>query len=263
MLRVRGFTQDDAHIFCTSDQLADEIVEVLNLVDQMMKTFGYTYHPCLATRPEKSLGTEEGWKEATQALTEALERRSLRYDIDPGGGVFYGPKIDIKLWDALGRQWQGPTIQVDFNLPERFAVQYTASDGARHQVVMVHRTVLGSMERFIGGLIEHYAGAFPLWLAPTQVVILTITDRQIIYGKQVEERLRRCDIRVESDFQNEKLGHKIREAQIAKVPYMAVVGDRELASETVSLRTRQGKNLGPISLEDLVDKLCREVESKQ
>lgn len=262
MLRVRGFTQDDAHIFCTSEQLADEIAEVLDLVDRMMSTFGYTYRPYLATRPEKSLGTEEGWQKATQALIEALDRRSLRYDIDPGGGVFYGPKIDIKLWDALEREWQGPTIQVDFNLPQRFDVHYTGSDGARHPVVMVHRTVLGSMERFIGGLIEHYAGAFPLWLAPTQIVIQTITDRQIEYGKRVEEQLKRSDIRVETDFQNEKIGHKIREAQLAKVPYMAVVGDREVASETVSLRTRQGKDLGPISLENLVDKLCREIESK-
>ena len=263
MLRVRGFTQDDAHIFCTPEQMADEIAGVLGLVDVMMKTFGYSYHSYLATRPEKSLGSEELWQRAIHALAEALERHSMRYNIDPGGGVFYGPKIDIKLWDALGREWQGPTIQVDFNLPERFNILYTGPDGARHHAVMIHRTVLGSMERFIGGLIEHYAGAFPLWLAPSQVVILTITSRQIECGKKVEEQLKKCDIRVETDFRNEKIGYKIREAQLAKIPYMAVIGGREMTSDTVSIRTRQGKDMGPIKLESLVEKLHREIEAKQ
>jgi len=262
MLRVRGFTQDDSHIFCPPERLADEILGVLDLIEYMMEVFGYQYQLFLATRPERSIGTDEAWERATQALKEALHKKNMEYKIDPGGGVFYGPKIDVKLLDALGRAWQGPTIQVDFNLPERFDITYVGSDGNRHRVVMIHRTVLGSMERFIGGLIEHYGGAFPLWIAPVQVIIITITDRHIEYGEKVARALREKDIRVETDFRNELISYKIREAQLAKIPYMAVVGDRELEQGTVSLRTRKKRELMTLTIEDLVGKIKREIEEK-
>lgn len=262
MLRVRGFTQDDSHIFCHPEQLPAEILQVLDLVDFMMSTFGFDYHAYLATRPEKSIGGEEAWAKATTALREALSKREIDYKIDPGGGVFYGPKIDIKLLDALGREWQGPTIQVDFNLPERFDINYVGPDGNRHRVVMIHRTVLGSMERFIGTLIEHYAGVFPLWLAPVQVLVLTITERHIEYGERVLQDLRNNDIRAEADFRNELIGYKIREGQLAKTPYMAVIGDREIANGTVSVRTRKKKELTTLRVEDLISKMKKEIADK-
>jgi threonyl-tRNA synthetase len=262
MLRVRGFTQDDSHIFCPPEKLASEIMGVLDLVDFMMNIFGFEYHAYLATRPDKSIGTEEAWTKATQALRDALHQKGIEYKIDQGGGVFYGPKIDIKLLDALGRAWQGPTIQVDFNLPERFDITYIGADGNRHKVVMIHRTVLGSLERFIGGLIEHYAGAFPLWIAPVQVIVITITEKHIEYGDRVVQELINNDIRAEADFRNEMVGYKIREAQLAKIPYMAVVGDREKEQGTVSLRSRKKKELITLSLEDLVNKLKKEIEDK-
>ncbi len=244
MLRVRGFTQDDSHIFCTQEQLADEVAGILDLVDFMMDAFHYDYVVQLATRPEKSLGTDEEWEWSTQALVTALEKRNQAYTIDEGGGVFYAPKIDVKLLDALGRQWQGPTIQVDLNLPKRFNVTYVGPDGEKHETVMVHRTVLGSMERFIGGLLEHYAGAFPVWLAPVQAIVLPITDAHHPYAGRVAERLRGAGLRVELDARNEKVNLKIREAIGRKIPYMLIVGDREAQSESLSVRTREEGDVG-------------------
>jgi len=263
LLRVRGFTQDDAHIFCTPEQLADEVLGVLELVDVMMSAFGYTYRLFLATRPEKYLGTEAEWEAATNALRAALERRGLPYEVDEGGGVFYAPKIDVKLRDAIGREWQGPTIQVDLNLPKRFGVTYVGPDNREHEAVMIHRTVLGSMERFIGGLVEHYAGAFPLWLAPEQVRVLPISDAFTDYARDVANRLRAEGFRVATDASNEKIGARIRTATLDKVPYMVIVGGREAAAGTVALRHRKDGDRGSLSLAELVDLLRREMAEKR
>lgn len=250
LARVRGFTQDDAHIFCRPDQLEGEIVGVLEFTRFMMETFGFKeYEIYLSTRPEKYAGNLEVWAEATQRLENALVSLNLPFEVDPGEGVFYGPKIDIKLRDALGRTWQGPTIQVDFNLPERFQVTYAGEDGQPHPVVMIHRTVLGSMERFLACLIEHYAGAFPLWLAPVQAVIIPIADRHIDYAREIESILKAVGLRVQVDSRSERMNMKIRDAQVQKVPYMLVVGDAEASSLSVSIRLRNGDNLGIQSLE--------------
>ncbi|MBI2849379.1 MAG: threonine--tRNA ligase [Chloroflexi bacterium] len=244
LTRVRGFTQDDAHIFCRPDQLEGEILEVIELARFMMHTFGFQeYEVRLSTRPEKYAGTIEVWEEATSSLERALKKASLPYTVDPGEGVFYGPKIDVKLKDALGRLWQGPTIQVDFNLPQRFEVTYIGEDGEEHLAVMIHRAVLGSMERFIGCLIEHYGGAFPLWLAPVQAVLIPIADRHLEYARQLESRLRQAGLRVTVDDRSERMNLKIRTAQLQKIPYMLVVGDREAAREEVSIRLRTGEDL--------------------
>lgn len=253
MLRVRGFTQDDAHIFCTPEQLKEEILGVLNLADFMMKSFQYEYRVYLATRPERHKGSKDLWDLATRSLEMALGEFGRGYDLDPGGGVFYGPKIDITLIDALGRGWQGPTIQVDFNFPESFNIEYVGKDGNRHQVVMIHRTVLGSMERFVGGLIEHYGGAFPLWLAPVQATVMTITDRSRGYAEEVAAHLKEADFRVAEDVRNEKLGLKIREAQLQKIPYMLIVGEREMATRTISPRKLGGQQLESMAIHRLVD----------
>jgi threonyl-tRNA synthetase len=253
MFRVRGFTQDDAHIFCTPDQLKAEILGVLNLADFMMRTFDYQYKIYLATRPEKFKGSAGLWDRATRSLEMALTEFGGGFQIDSGGGVFYGPKIDIKLIDALGREWQGTTIQVDFNFPESFNLQYVGKDGNRHQVVMIHRTVLGSMERFVGGLIEHYAGAFPLWLAPVQATVMTITDVSRTYAEEVADQLKKADFRVTEDFRNEKLGLKIREAQLEKIPYMLVIGEREMSARTVAPRKLGGQQLDGMPLDRLID----------
>ncbi len=258
MFRVRGFTQDDAHIFCTPEQLKDEILGVLDLADFMMKTFRYDYRAYLATRPEKYKGSQRIWERATGSLEAALKEFGRDYDIDPGGGVFYGPKIDIKLIDALGREWQGPTIQVDFNFPDSFNIEYVGKDGNRHQAVMIHRTVLGSMERFVGGLIEHYGGAFPLWLAPSQAAVMTITDRNRPYAEEVVARLKEADFRVEKDFRNEKLGLKIREAQLRKIPYMLVIGDKEVSDQTVSPRKLGGGQVETMTVDRLIDVMKKE-----
>jgi threonyl-tRNA synthetase len=248
--RVRGFTQDDAHIFCRFDQLEDEVVQVVDLARFMMKTFGFeSYQAFLATRPEGYAGTEQLWEEATEILKRALARLNMDYEIDSGGGVFYGPKIDIKLKDALGRLWQGPTTQVDFNLPQRFDVNYIGEDSKEHRVAMVHRTVLGSMERFLASLIEHYAGAFPPWLSPLQVMIIPVADRHIDYARKIEAELRSECVRVKVDARSERMNLKIREAQLDKVPYMLVVGDKEVGSATLSVRLRSGEQLPPLSLE--------------
>lgn len=250
MLRVRGFTQDDAHIFCRPDQLIEEVKSVVELADYFAQVFGYEYEVDVATRPEKSIGSDENWDRATEALMQAVRELGLDYQVDPGGGAFYGPKIDIKLLDSLGRGWQGPTIQVDFNLADRFDINYVAEDGERHRVVMVHRTVLGSMERFIGGLIEHYGGAFPVWLAPVQAVVIPIADRHLEYANEVANRARQSGIRIEVDSGSDRMQAKIRAAQVQKIPYMLVVGDREAEAQSASVRLRTEENLGAQPVDD-------------
>ena len=267
MLRVRGFTQDDAHIFCTPEQAEDEVIDVIDLARFMLETFGYEkFEIELSVHdPEnfnKYAGTREDWAASEEALKRALETREIPYKRIEGEAAFYGPKIDIKMFDALGRGWQGPTIQFDFNLPKRFNLRYVGSDGERHLVVMIHRTVLGSMERFVGGLIEHYAGAFPTWLAPVQAKIMTITDAQIPFGKKVAQNLRDAGYCVESDFRNEKIGKKIREAQLAKVPYMLVIGAREMESGQVALRVRGKGDVGVLALEEVMSQIRSDVESR-
>ncbi|HEY9787458.1 MAG TPA: threonine--tRNA ligase [Candidatus Obscuribacterales bacterium] len=263
MLRVRGFTQDDSHIFCTPEQLEAEITGVLDLIDSLMTTFGYTYKAYLATRPEKYLGTIEKWDFATRALEAAARARGLAYEIDEGGGAFYAPKIDIKLYDAIGREWQGPTVQVDLSLPTRFNVTYVGQDGSKHEAIMVHRAVLGSLERFCGGLIEHYAGAFPLWLAPLQAVILPIADRHNDHANYIEQLLRENGFRVKLDNRSETINYRIREAQTEQVPYMLVVGDKEVEADGVAVRHRRAGDLGIMKVEDLLNKLKEEVKTKQ
>jgi threonyl-tRNA synthetase len=252
LLRVRGFTQDDAHILCRPDQLNDEICAIIDFVDDVMKVFGFEYEMELSTRPEKSIGSDEDWEKATQALLQALKGKGLTFEINEGEGAFYGPKIDVKLKDALSRQWQCATIQVDFAMPERFELTYVGSDGERHKPAMLHRVILGAMERFIGVLIEHYAGAFPVWLAPVQAIVLTVTDRHIPYAEKVYRQLIQKGIRVEMDFRNEKLGFKIREAQIQKIPYMLVIGDREEKEGTLSPRKRSGETMKSMRAEDFI-----------
>lgn len=261
LLRVRGFTQDDAHILCTPEQLDAEIKGVLAFVSDVMAIFGFEYEMELSTRPEKSIGSDEDWERATTALQAALEDSGRPFEVNEGDGAFYGPKIDIKLRDALDRRWQCATIQCDFTLPERFDLTYIAADGERKRPVMVHRVILGAIERFIGVLIEHYAGNFPLWLSPVQGVLLTVTDSQVPYARQVYSQLREAGIRVQHDFRNEKLGFKIREAQLQKVPYMIVIGDKEVETETVTPRYRDGNNLPAMSVAELVNFLEQEVKS--
>jgi threonyl-tRNA synthetase len=261
LLRVRGFTQDDAHILCRPDQLNDEIFAIIEFVDDVMKIFGFEYEMELSTRPEKSIGADEDWERATQALLQTLKMKNLPYDVNEGEGAFYGPKIDVKLKDALNRRWQCATIQVDFAMPERFDLSYVGSDGERHRPVMLHRVILGAMERFIGVLIEHYAGAFPVWLAPTQAVLVTVTDRQIPYAEGVYKQLIQKGVRVEKDFRNEKLGFKIREAQVQKIPYMLVIGDREVNEGTISPRKRSGETLKSMTVEDFIKQIESEYPS--
>ncbi len=263
MLRVRGFTQDDAHIFCTPDQLVDELIGVLDLTEYMLKTFGFDdYKVELSVRdpqnPGKYAGSDENWQYAEEALVEALKHKGLPYKRMEGEAVFYGPKIDTKLIDSLGRGWQGPTTQFDFNLPSRFDVNYIGEDGKKHHVYMVHRTVLGSMERFVGALIEQYAGAFPLWLAPVQVKVLSIGDRHLDYATQVASALRKERFRVEIDSRDEKVGQKIRVAQLEQVPYMVIIGDKEVSGQTVSLRHRRKGDLGSLTIEQVICQLLDE-----
>jgi threonyl-tRNA synthetase len=253
MLRVRGFTQDDAHIFCRPDQIIDELKGVMDLVQFFLEVFGYEFEIYVATRPEKAIGSDENWEQAQNALMQAVEEMGLDYEIDPGGGAFYGPKIDVKLLDSLGRGWQGPTIQVDFNLPERFDVNYIGEDGQEHRVVMVHRTVLGSMERFVGGLIEHYAGAFPVWLAPVQAVVIPIADRHQEFALDVRRRLRAQGIRCDVDLRGDRMQSKIRDAQLLKVPYMLVVGDREAEAGAVAVRLRTNENFGTLGVDEFAE----------
>ena len=254
LLRVRGFTQDDAHILCTPDQLNGEIKDILDFVRDVMKIFDFPYELEISTRPETgSIGSDEDWNRATRALRQALEESGLAFQINEGEGAFYGPKIDVKLKDALGREWQCATVQVDFAMPDRFELSYIGADGEKHRPVMVHRVILGAMERFIGVLIEHFAGAFPTWLAPVQVILLTVTDPQIPYGEKIYQHLLQAGIRVEKDFRNEKLGLKIREAELQKIPYMVVLGDREVKQNLLSPRGRSGKNLAAMPVEGFIN----------
>jgi len=257
LMRVRGFTQDDAHIFCTPAQLQDEISKTIDFAFDMIRKFGFEdFKVFLSTRPDSFVGTEENWKSATLALEEAMKAKGIEYEVDPGAGVFYGPKIDVKLKDAIGRFWQGPTIQVDFNNPERFDLNYIGEDGAHHRPVMIHRVVLGSVERFMGVLTEHYAGAFPFWMAPVQVVVLPIADKHNEYVRNVADRLRERDIRVETDERREKIGLKIREAQLQKVPYMLVVGDKEVEAGSVAVRSREKGDLGTSTIDEFLAGVC-------
>jgi threonyl-tRNA synthetase len=263
LARVRGFTQDDAHIFCRPDQVEEELMGVLNLVQFMMSSFGFgEYELLLSTRPEKYAGTVSMWEEATGSLKSVLEKLGLRYEVDPGEGVFYGPKIDIKLRDAVGHVWQGPTIQVDFNLPQRFDVCYIGEDGLEHNVVMIHRTVLGSMERFLACLTEHYGGAFPVWLSPVQAIIIPIADRHIDYARKIEDDFRDEGIRVRIDDRSERMNLKIREAQLEKVPYMLIIGDKEMDSSSASLRLKSGKDLGLETLVEVKSRIKTAIEAK-
>ena len=263
LLRVRGFTQDDAHIFCRPDQLESEIVGVIEFVLYMLRTFGFEeYDVYLSTRPDKYVGTLENWDKSTKALGSALEKVGLDFEIDPGEGVFYGPKIDIKIKDAIGRSWQCTTVQVDFNLPERFDISYKGEDNQDHQPIMIHRALLGSLERFIGCLIEHYAGAFPLWLSPVQVEIIPIADRHLDYATEIAGRITDVGMRVEVDDRKETVNRKIRDAQLQKIPYMLVVGDREVESKMAALRLRDGRDLGARSLDELLSTLKKEDDSR-
>ena len=260
LMRVRGFTQDDAHIMCSRDQLDSETKRVLEFVLSMLRRFGFAdYEIYLSTRPEHSVGEDDVWEQATEALRAALDEQGLAYQIDEGGGAFYGPKIDVKIKDAIGRVWQCSTIQVDFNEPERFDLTYVGQDNAHHRPIMIHRALLGSMERFMGVLIEHYAGAFPLWLAPVQGLVIPIADRHVEYANKVADDLRVEGLRVEVDDRNEKTGYKIREAQLHKIPYMLVVGDREQEAGAVAVRSRSKGDLGAVSVGDLIRQLKKEL----
>ena len=261
--RVRGFTQDDAHIFCRFDQLEDEVVRVLDLALFMIDTFGFeSYQVLLSTRPQKYAGTIQVWEEATKTLSQALTRRGVAYVIDPGEGVFYGPKIDIEFKTAQGRGWQGTTIQVDFNLPQRFNVTYIGEDGQEHLVAMVHRTVLGSMERFLASLIEYYRGAFPVWLAPVQVMVIPVADRHLDYAHKLEAEFRSEGVRVKVDDRSERVNLKIRRAQLDKIPYMLVVGDKEVASSTVSVRLHNSEQLSSLSVESFKETISRVITNR-
>ena len=264
LLRVRGFTQDDAHIFCRPDQLQDEIRRCLDFTMFILNTFGFSeYEIYLSTRPEKFVGTVENWELATDALKTALEDSGLSYEIDPGEGVFYGPKIDIKIKDVLDRAWQCTTIQVDFNEPERFDITYRGQDGNDHRPIMIHRALMGSLERFFGTLIEHYGGAFPVWLSPVQVKILPITDRHNDYAYQVAEQLKAANIRAEVDDRNEKIGFKIREGETQKIPYMLIVGDKEVESQNVSVRKRKKGDVGSVDIDKFKKEILEEIAQKK
>ncbi len=263
LLRVRCFTQDDAHIFMTPSQIKDEIKGVVKLIDDVYSLFGFTYSVELSTRPENSMGSDEDWELATDALKSALDDLNLDYVINEGDGAFYGPKIDFHLHDAIGRTWQCGTIQLDFQLPLRFELEYTGEDGAKHRPIMIHRVVYGSIERFMGILIEHFAGAFPLWLAPEQVRILPITDRANEYANKILEELKRNNIRATVDSRNEKIGYKIREAVSFKLPYQIIVGDEEIANQTISIRGRGNENKSGLKLSEFVERLQNEIKTKK
>ena len=263
LLRVRGMTQDDAHIFCRPDQVEDEVNGVLDLTFHLLRSFGFDeFEIMLSTRPEKAVGEDERWEFATDSLRRTLEGRGIEYGIDDGGGAFYGPKIDIHIKDAIGRLWQCTTVQFDFNLPERFGISYIGDDGQEHQPYMIHRALLGSIERFMGVLIEHYGGAFPSWIAPIQATVIPIADRHIEYAEKVQTELREAGIRVNVDGRNERMNAKIREAQVQKIPYMLVVGDREAEAEAAAVRLRSGENLGATPVSEIVSLILAEVESK-
>lgn len=262
LMRVRNFTQDDAHIYMTPDQIKDEVLGVIRLADYIYKLFGFKYHVELSTRPDNSMGSDEDWENATNSLREALEAAALPYKVNEGDGAFYGPKIDFHLQDAIGRTWQCGTIQLDFQMPERFDLTYIGADGEKHRPVMVHRTIFGSIERFIGILTEHFAGAFPVWLAPVQVKIMNITDNQMEYVKQIRDRLMDEEIRVEIDTRNEKIGYKIREAQLEKIPYMLVVGDKEAQNGEVAVRDRKQGDMGVMNVDAFIEMIKSKLKDK-
>ena len=262
LMRVRCFTQDDAHIFMLPEQIKNEIIGVIELIDDFYKVFGFKYHVELSTKPENAMGAEEDWNMATGELQKALEERGLNYIVNPGDGAFYGPKIDFHLEDSLGRTWQCGTIQLDFQMPDKFKLTYVGEDGQKHQPVMIHRVVFGSIERFIGILIEHYAGAFPVWLSPVQVKIIPITDRQVEHAKKLEQEFKELNIRVETDSRSEKVNYKIREAQNQKIPYMLIIGDKEIQSNSVAVRHRTKGDLGAIPTGDFIKTLQEEIDNK-
>ena len=262
LMRVRCFTQDDAHIFCTPDQLMDEIFGVINLIDSVYKVFGFEYDLELSTRPEDSMGSDEDWEAATNALRQALDSLDRPYKINEGDGAFYGPKIDFHLHDCIGRTWQCGTIQVDFQMPERFDITYMVADGEKHRPIMLHRVAFGSIERFIGILIEQFAGAFPLWLAPVQVEVIPVSERHLEYAAKVRDQMRAAGLRCELDTRNEKMGYKIREAQMMKIPYMLVVGDKEIENNTVAVRSRAGGDLGVMEPDAFLAKAKEEIDTK-
>ncbi|MBN2190172.1 MAG: threonine--tRNA ligase [Candidatus Aureabacteria bacterium] len=264
LIRVRGFTQDDAHIFCLDSQLESEIMNIIDFVMHILSTFGFkNYDVCLSTRPEKYVGSAENWDKATGALKKALEKKKIPYEVDAGEGVFYGPKIDIKIKDVMKRAHQCSTIQVDFNLPERFDVKYIGEDGKEHRPIMIHRALMGSLERFFGVLIEHYGGAFPLWLAPVQVEIITVSDKHNEYALKIKDVFCRNGLRANFNIRNEKMGAKIREAQMQKTPYMVIVGDSEVEKNLISFRARSGEKQNDIGLDDFIGKLKEEIKNKK
>ena len=263
LLRVRGMTQDDAHIFCRPDQVADEVNGVLDLTFFLLSSFGFSdYDVMLSTMPEKAVGEDDQWELATESLRKTLVERGIDYQMDEGGGAFYGPKIDIHIRDAIGRLWQITTVQFDFNLPERFGLTYIGEDGKEHRPYMVHRALLGTMERFMGVLIEHYAGAFPVWLAPVQAVVIPIADRHVEYAQKVKARLEASNVRVDVDDGNDRMNAKIRNAQLQKIPYMLVVGDREIEASAAAVRLRSGNDLGALPVDEIVARIAGEVETK-
>lgn len=261
LFRVRCFTQDDAHIFCLPSQIEEEIVNLMQLINKVYSIFGFTYDIELSTRPEDSMGADEVWEMAENALKNALESQNMKYTINEGDGAFYGPKIDFHIKDCLGRSWQCGTIQLDFQMPERFDLTYVAEGGEKERPVMLHRVVFGSIERFIGILIEHYAGAFPLWLSPVQAKIITISDSQVEYAKEVEQKLKKLGYRVELDDRNEKLGYKIREARLEKVPYMLVIGDKEVEAVKVAVKSRTGEDKGVMNIDELTSMFEEEIKN--
>lgn len=261
LFRVRCFTQDDAHIFCLPEQIESEIIDLMHLINQVYSLFGFTYTVELSTRPEDSMGSDEDWTTAENALRKALEHENMEYVINEGDGAFYGPKIDFHIKDSLGRDWQCGTIQLDFQMPERFDLNYIGQDGEKHRPVMLHRVVFGSIERFIGVLIEHYAGAFPTWLAPVQVKILTISDKQKEYADELVKQFMKEGIRAELDDREEKIGYKIREAQLQKIPYMLIVGDKEVEANAVGVRSRKDGDIGAMSVEDFINKIEEEIKT--
>ncbi|HJL80799.1 MAG TPA: threonine--tRNA ligase, partial [Gammaproteobacteria bacterium] len=262
LMRVRGFTQDDSHIFCSEEQIEQEISEILGLAINMLNKFTFKeFEIHLATRPEKYVGSEEIWDKATEALIKALDEKGLNYELDEGGGAFYGPKIDIKIKDAIGRLWQCSTIQLDFNLPERFDMRYIGNDGKKYYPIMIHRALLGSVERFFGILVEHFAGKFPLWLAPIQVSVLPINEKQHDYARSVHEIMKKNGLRVEIDLRNEKIGSKIRDHTLNKVPYMIVLGDREVCDQEITIRTQKGDDLGNMKMKDFLETVAEEIKN--
>ncbi|MBE6525207.1 MAG: threonine--tRNA ligase [Thermoplasmata archaeon] len=262
LMRVRCFTQDDSHIFMTRDQITDEIKAVVRLIDEVYSMFGFKYHVELSTRPEDSMGSDEDWEDATNGLREALEDLNLDYVVNEGDGAFYGPKIDFHLEDTLGRTWQCGTIQLDFQMPQRFDISYIGADNDKHRPIMIHRVVFGSIERFIGILIEHYAGRFPVWLSPVQVKVLSVSEKSRPYAAEIYQKLRSADIRVEIDNRDEKIGYKIREAQLEKVPYMLVIGEKEVETSTLTVRSRDKGDLGTRAVEEFIQQVVEETVNR-